>query len=121
VKTGSRPRASLEPANKRCRSVLRAAAAVLAVVAVALIVAPHVVAQGCAMCYQNAASSAAQGRAALRHGILILLLPALSLFLGIFLLIYRRRNTTRFPDSHGMRNLDSLICHSGADSTKFRT
>ncbi len=86
-----------------------------------LAMAPHSAAQGCAMCYQNAASSAVQGRAALRHGILILLLPALSLFLGIFLLIYRRRNTTRFPDSRGMRNLDILICHSDADSTKFRT
>jgi hypothetical protein len=47
------------------------------------------------MCYQNAAASGAQGRTALRHGILILLLPALSLFSGIFVLIYRRRNLTR--------------------------
>lgn len=54
--------------------------------------APHAAAQGCAMCYRNAASSGAQGRAALRHGILILLLPALSLFLGIFFLIYCRRD-----------------------------
>jgi hypothetical protein len=88
MKIGLQPRASLERANTRC---LRVAAAVVAVVAVAFIVAPHVAAQGCAMCYQNAASSAAQGRAALRHGILILLLPALSLFLGVFFLIYRRR------------------------------
>ena len=47
------------------------------------------------MCYQNAASSGAQGRAALRHGILILLAPALSLFAAIFVLIYRRRNVPR--------------------------
>jgi hypothetical protein len=52
-------------------------------------------AQGCAMCYQNAAAADAHGRTALQHGILILLLPALSLFLGIFGLMYRRRNTTR--------------------------
>jgi len=57
-----------------------------------LAMAPHATAQGCAMCYQNAASSGAQGREALRHGILILLVPALSLFIGIFSLIYRRRN-----------------------------
>jgi len=57
-----------------------------------LVMAPHAAAQGCAMCYQNAASSGAQGREALRHGILILLVPALSLFIGIFSLIYRRRN-----------------------------
>ncbi len=49
-------------------------------------------AQGCAMCYQGAAASGAAGRAALRHGVLILLLPAVGLFLGIFVLIYRRRN-----------------------------
>ena len=57
-----------------------------------LVMAPHSAAQGCAMCYQNAASSGVQGREALRHGILILLVPALSLFIGIFSLIYRRRN-----------------------------
>ncbi len=47
------------------------------------------------MCYQNAAASGAQGRAALRHGIWILLLPACSVFLGICTLIYRRRNASR--------------------------
>ncbi|HTX14820.1 MAG TPA: hypothetical protein VMD77_05955 [Candidatus Baltobacteraceae bacterium] len=52
--------------------------------------APQVIAQGCAMCYQNAASAGAQGRIALRHGILILLLPALSLFAGILLLVCSR-------------------------------
>jgi len=47
------------------------------------------------MCYQNAAASAAAGRAALRHGVLVLLLPAVSLFVGIFGLLYCRRNPTR--------------------------
>jgi len=51
--------------------------------------------QGCAMCYQNAAASGAAGREALRHGILVLLIPAVSFFLGVFALIYRRRNATR--------------------------
>lgn len=63
---------------------------ILFAVGFVLAVAPHALGQGCAMCYQNAASSGAAGRTALRHGILILLLPALSLFLGIFFLIYRR-------------------------------
>jgi hypothetical protein len=49
-------------------------------------------AQGCAMCYQNAAASGVVGRAALRHGILILLVPSMSIFFGILALIYRRRN-----------------------------
>ena len=61
----------------------------------ALLLPPHAAAQGCAMCYQNAAASGAEGRAALRHGILILMLPVLSLFVGIFALIYYRRNSPR--------------------------
>jgi hypothetical protein len=56
---------------------------------------PHVSAQSCAMCYQGAAASGAQGSAALRHGILLLFVPAVSLFVGIFALIYHRRNVTR--------------------------
>ena len=69
--------------------------AVAALSAVLAMAAPHAVAQGCAMCYQTAAASGAPGRVALRHGILILLLPAVTLFLGVFGLIYRRRNQTR--------------------------
>jgi hypothetical protein len=63
----------------------------------ALIALPisHVQAQSCAMCYQGAAASGAQGGAALRHGILILFIPAISLFLGIFALIYHRRDVAR--------------------------
>jgi hypothetical protein len=52
-------------------------------------------AQGCPMCYQSAAASSAAGRASLRHGILVLLLPALSCFAGICVLIYKRRNVWR--------------------------
>jgi hypothetical protein len=57
--------------------------------------APHATAQGCAMCYQTAAASGAPGREALRHGILILLVPAASLFLGIIAFIYRRNHLAR--------------------------
>lgn len=85
------PEILVDAAAERGR-LLRFAALILVAITFLLIAAPHAAAQGCAMCYQNAASSAAHGRAALRHGILILLLPALSLFLGVFLLIYRRRN-----------------------------
>ena len=65
------------------------------VVAAAATLAPHAFAQGCAMCYQNAAASGQQGREALQHGILILLFPTLGLFVGIFGLIYSRRNVSR--------------------------
>jgi hypothetical protein len=44
------------------------------------------------MCYQSAAASGAPGREALRHGIVILLAPAVSLFVGICALLYRRRD-----------------------------
>lgn len=47
------------------------------------------------MCYQNASASGVQGREALRHGILVLLFPTLTIFLGIFGLVYRRRNLAR--------------------------
>jgi hypothetical protein len=60
-----------------------------------LVLVPQVAAQGCAMCYQSAAASGEQGRQALRSGILILLFPTVSLFLGIFGLIYSRRNLSR--------------------------
>jgi hypothetical protein len=59
------------------------------------LMAPHAAAQGCAMCYQTAAASGAPGREALRRGILILLLPAVSLFIGICGLMYHRRNLPR--------------------------
>jgi hypothetical protein len=56
---------------------------------------PQVLAQGCAMCYQSATAAGAQGGAALRHGILILLIPTVSIFVGILGLMYHRRNVAR--------------------------
>ena len=67
--------------------------AVLVVIVAAC--APHAAAQGCAMCYQSAAASGAQGSQALRHGILILLFPTLSVFLGIFAMIVSRSRVPR--------------------------
>jgi hypothetical protein len=70
-------------------------AAAAACVMVCSVAASRAAAQGCAMCYQSAAASAAPGREALRHGILLLLIPAVSLFFGILTFIYRRRDLTR--------------------------
>lgn len=70
-----------------------AIAAALGIWALAMLT-PHASAQGCAMCYQNAVASGPKGQEALRHGILILLIPALALFGGIFVAIYRRDNIT---------------------------
>jgi hypothetical protein len=77
------------------RRFCRFAAAAVSFLAAVAAIAPRALAQGCAMCYQNAAAAGEQGRAALRHGILILLLPAISLFLSIFGLIYIRRNASQ--------------------------
>jgi hypothetical protein len=54
--------------------------------------APRAAAQGCAMCYQSAAATGNHSIVALQHGILILLIPSVGLFVGIFGLIYSRRN-----------------------------
>ena len=54
-------------------------------------------AQGCAMCYTSAAAAKAGALQALRSGILILLVPALTMFAGIFVVIYRSRD--RFSGS----------------------
>lgn len=79
---------------RRKRALIWAAVAAACVTAACLL-APQAAAQSCAMCYQNASASGAQGREALRHGILVLMVPTLSLFLGIFGLIYARRNVPR--------------------------
>ena len=52
-------------------------------------------AQGCAMCYQNAAASGPRGITALRHGVYFLIFPTLAIFIGFFTLLYRRRNASR--------------------------
>jgi hypothetical protein len=88
--TARRPKA--EGGSKDWRRILAGMGAAIALIAV---FAPHAAGQGCAMCYQSAAASGEQGRQALRHGILVLLFPTVSLFLGIFALIYSRRNTSR--------------------------
>lgn len=59
----------------------------------AVIAAPSALyAQGCAMCYQNAAAAGPRPAEALRHGILIMLFPPLFIFAGIIVLAHRRRN-----------------------------
>lgn len=78
-----------------CNRLIAWALAAVAYAVIAGLASSRAVAQGCAMCYQTAAASAAPGREALRHGILILLVPAASLFLGILWFIYRRRNLAR--------------------------
>jgi hypothetical protein len=49
-------------------------------------------AQGCAPCYQTAASSGAQFIQALRPGILIMFFPPILIMVAIFYAAYRKRN-----------------------------
>ena len=76
-------------AEIRCR---RFTARTIALLAALAPVSSRVAAQGCAMCYQNAAAAGAGAQAGLRHGIVILLVPALGIFAAILALICRRNS-----------------------------
>lgn len=73
----------------------RAGIALLSCLALVAALASNAAAQGCALCYQSAAATGSRSIVALQHGILILLIPSVGLFVGIFGLIYRRRNASR--------------------------
>ncbi len=60
-----------------------------------LAMVPLVHAQGCAMCYNNAAATGPQGTQVLRHAILVLLIPPATMFCAILGLLYQRRNSSR--------------------------
>ena len=64
---------------------------VLAVLA-ALALPPLAFSQGCALCYTQAAASGARIIRALRSGIVILIIPPLSMCVAAMVLAYRRRN-----------------------------
>jgi hypothetical protein len=49
-------------------------------------------AQGCALCYQSAASAGPRAIHALRNGIVILMVPPVFICSAIAFLVYRRRN-----------------------------
>ncbi len=57
----------------------------------AVLAASKLYAQSCAMCYTSATAANGGGVRALQHGILILLFPPLLIFIGIFVVAYRRR------------------------------
>lgn len=71
---------------------MRKGVAAIAVTAGVLVSAGRAAAQGCALCYNDAAAQNAAGIRALRHGILILLIPSVLMFLVIFAIAYQRRN-----------------------------
>ncbi len=68
-------------------------------VAIAALLSPSALcAQGCAMCYQSAASSGPQFIQALRHGILIMFFPPIIFMAAIFYAAYHKRNQFNTDD-----------------------
>ena len=64
----------------------------IAVVAAAVLgVAPRLFAQGCAMCYADAAAQGPRARHSLDFAILTLLVPSVLLFAGVIFAAFRRR------------------------------
>lgn len=78
----------------------RAALLLLLLAAVSLPAA----AQGCALCYTQAASAGARMIQALRSGILILIFPPMAICIGLTVLTYKKRN--RFHDPAPGRHSD---------------
>lgn len=62
-----------------------------AVVAAVLAATPRVLAQGCAMCYADAAAQSPRARHQLDLAILALLVPSVMMFAGVLIAAFRRR------------------------------
>lgn len=60
-----------------------------------LIASRPVAAQGCALCYTQAASSGSRMIEALKSGILILVVPPTLLSVGMIFVLYSKRNQVR--------------------------
>jgi len=69
--------------------------ALLLAIAGILLLIPSASAQGCALCYTQAASSGSRMIHALRSGILILVTPPTLMTIGTIFVCYRKRNQTR--------------------------
>ena len=84
--------------------------ALLVVAAIGLGLPVPAAAQGCAMCYTSAAAAKKAGLQALQNGILILGIPPLVMFIGIFWYVFRRRerlDDTNFGDERGRDEMPS--------------
>ena len=68
------------------RNALRLFAATCA----ALASVPVALGQGCAMCYSQASNAGAHAQRSLDIGILVLLMPCLMMFAGVFVILVRR-------------------------------
>jgi hypothetical protein len=64
----------------------------IGIVLAVLTLSPVAHAQGCALCYTQAAASGARMIQALRNGIVVLIIPPLSMCLAAIFFAYRKRN-----------------------------
>jgi hypothetical protein len=71
---------------------------VLIAAVVVLLFAAPAFSQSCALCYTQAAASGGKFIAALRSGIVILMVPPMFMSVGITWLAYRKRNQFRSTD-----------------------
>lgn len=74
--------------------------AAIAVALLTLALPPIAFSQGCSLCYTQAANSGARLIRALRSGIVILIIPPLSICLGAMFLTFRKRNQFHQADRH---------------------
>ena len=68
--------------------------AVVALALLGMMPTPTARAQGCVLCYTSLSAASPGALHAFQVAMLVLLIPALLLFAGLFLLIYRRRATS---------------------------
>lgn len=68
----------------------------------ALTLAPVAFSQGCSLCYTQVANSGARMIRALRNGIVILIIPPLSMCIAAMILTFRKRN--QFHDAEGVNH-----------------
>jgi hypothetical protein len=71
------------------------------IVFVALVLPLRLLAQGCALCYTQAASSGQKMIQALRDGILILVIPPTLGSIGMLFVVHRKRNQVRRNGNDG--------------------
>jgi hypothetical protein len=98
------------------RQILRGSLAAAVACAAMLLFASSTFAQGCALCYNDAASTGPQAQAALRHGILVLAIPPMLIFAAMFGILYHRRNlhhdAVRPPAaSNSVRSMSEVVLH----------
>ncbi len=89
----------------------------IALVGVLILLAPvPAFAQGCALCYTQAAASGSRMIQALRSGILILIAPPTFMSIGVIFVCYHKRNQTRDGASHPDGNWNAEDSSDGSDN-----